>query len=376
MRIVIRAHPAFGHVYPLMPLAEAARAAGHEVVFPTASPFLQSLAAAGFRTIEAGVSMHEAVRRRLGDKPVPHVIDGEPNWDLYSQLFAEAAVHAATDLVRQLPDLGADLVVYEDTDLAGAATAAATGVPAVMVGTVRSLEPHIHAAFYRRPLDELRQVFGAAPRVDDVVLDTYPASVQRPAFLADPRRRPMRPVPWSDPSFPAPSWVGSRRRPLVFVTMGTVIDSPAPRRQVVEALGAFDVDIVLSAGPGGRAGLGWLPGNVFVEPYVNQAALLPHLDLIVHHGGAGTTTGAWAHGVPQLVLPDGADRFINADAVVESGTGIALREPTVESLEKSITVLLEDHTYRSDAVRLRDEIAVMPHPADVLAAITRSSVAA
>jgi UDP:flavonoid glycosyltransferase YjiC (YdhE family) len=372
MRIVFRAHPAYGHVYPLMPLAEAAREAGHEVIFPVAPPFVGRLSALGFRTIEAGVTMQEASRRRLGDRSVPHLVDGEPNWDMYSELFAEAAVHAATDLLRQLPQLGADLVVYEDTDLAGAAIAAKAGVPSVMVGTVRSLEPRIHTAFYRRPLEELLAVFGAVPRSDDPILDTFPESGQRREFLADPRRRPMRPVPWSDPSYPVPTWIGSRRRPLVFVTMGTVIDSPEPRRRVVEALGSFDIDIVLSAGAGGRAALGWLPGNVYAEPFVNQAALLPHLDLIVHHGGAGTTTGSWAHGVPQLVMPDGADRFINADAVVASGTGVALREPTVESVEKAVTMLFEDSAYRESTARIRGEVAAMPHPADVLADITTS----
>lgn len=367
MRIVFRAHPAYGHVYPLMPLAEAARAAGHDVIFPTTAPFLDRLRELGYRTIESGLTMQEVSRRRFDGRSLQFVIDGEPNWDLYSELFAEAAVHAATDLLRQLPDLGADLVIYEDTDLAAGAVAAAVGVPSVMVGTVRSLEPRIHAAFYRRPLTELQTVFGAAPRPDDPFLDTFPDRGQRDEFLGEVRRRRMRMVPWSDPSYPLPSWVGTRRRRLAFVTMGTVVESAALRRHAIDALASFDIDIVVSAGVASTEELGRLPANVYVERYVNQAALLPHLDLIIHHGGAGTTTGGWAAGVPQLVLPDGADRFINADAVVASGAGLALREHAPELIEKAVDLLLEDTSYRRAAELVRDEIAATPHPADVLA---------
>lgn len=369
MRIVFRAHPAYGHVYPLMPLAEAARAAGHDVIFPTAPPFLERLDELGYRTIESGVTMVEAFRRRLGGRELQWVVDGEPNWDVYSELFAEAAVHAATDLLRQLPHLDVDLVVHEDTDLAGAAVSAALGTPAMTVGTVRSLEPRVHDAFYGRPLAELRALFGAAPAADAPFLDGFPDRGQRPEFLADPRRRPMRMVPWSDPRYPLPTGIGRHGRRVAFVTLGTVVESAALRRDVVSALAPFDLDIVLSAGVASTDELGRLPDNVFVEPYVSQAALLPQLDLIVHHGGAGTTTGAWAAGVPQLVLPEGADRFINADAVVGTGTGLALLDHAPELIAKAAAELIEDDTYRRAAAVVRDDVAATPHPADVLAAV-------
>ena len=367
MRIVFRAHPAYGHVYPMMPLAEAAQAAGHDVIFPIAPPFLDRLRELGYRTIESGVTMIEASRRRFDGRTLQFVVDGEPNWDLYSELFAEAAVHAATDLLRQLPELGVDLVVHEDTDLAGGAVAAALGIPSATVGTVRSFEHRIHTAFYGRPLAELRTLFGAVPRLDAPFLDAWPDRGQRTAFLGDPHRRPMRMVPWSDPTYPLPSWIGNRARQVVFVTMGTVVESAELRRNVVGALSAFDVDIVLSAGAASTDALGHLPENVYVEPYVNQAALLPQLDLIVHHGGAGTTTGAWAAGVPQLVLPDGADRFVNADAVVASGSGLALFDHTPDLIEKAVRNLLEDDNYRDMAEVIRDDVAATPDPADVLA---------
>ena len=45
------------------------------------------------------------------------------------------------------------------------------------------------------------------------------------------------------------------------------------------------------------------------------------VDAVVTHGGAGTTLGALAFGVPLLVLPQGADQYANAERVVAAGAG-------------------------------------------------------
>jgi hypothetical protein len=36
--------------------------------------------------------------------------------------------------------------------------------------------------------------------------------------------------------------------------------------------------------------------------------------VVVHHGGSGATLGALTVGAPQVILPQGADHFANADA--------------------------------------------------------------
>ena len=41
--------------------------------------------------------------------------------------------------------------------------------------------------------------------------------------------------------------------------------------------------------------------------------------LVVHHGGSGTMLGALAHGLPQLRRPQGADQFLNAEALLPTG---------------------------------------------------------
>lgn len=66
------------------------------------------------------------------------------------------------------------------------------------------------------------------------------------------------------------------------------------------------------------------------------------------------------------MLPQGADQFINADVVSGSGTGIVLQDSTPQLVAESTRALLEDPSYRRAARPIRDEIASMPGPEDVL----------
>ncbi len=63
--------PAFGHLYSMIPLALAARDAGHEVIFATGAPFVGRLRAIGFETHRAGISVQEGVTALFGGQPAP-----------------------------------------------------------------------------------------------------------------------------------------------------------------------------------------------------------------------------------------------------------------------------------------------------------------
>lgn len=119
----------------------------------------------------------------------------------------------------------------------------------------------------------------------------------------------MRPVPFAEPRAILPSWVGSRSRPLVYLTLGTIVATDEVLLPAIEGLGRLDADILLALGSASGINLGAVPANVHVEAFVDQAALLAQADLVVHHGGSGTVLGALAHGVPQVLLPKGADQF-------------------------------------------------------------------
>ena len=61
MRILFTAGPFVGHVFPMVPLMDAARDAGHEVVIATGAEMVPDLQRRGFTTWTVGPALGEAV---------------------------------------------------------------------------------------------------------------------------------------------------------------------------------------------------------------------------------------------------------------------------------------------------------------------------
>ena len=92
----------------------------------------------------------------------------------------------------------------------------------------------------------------------------------------------------------------------------------------MEALAELNVEVLAALGPVDAQEIGTVPGSVHVERFVDQARILPLVDAVVHHGGSGTTLGAAAQGLPQLILPTGADQKPNGEAVAAAGAGLMI----------------------------------------------------
>jgi hypothetical protein len=94
---------------------------------------------------------------------------------------------------------------------------------------------------------------------------------------------------------------------------------------LIAEIAPLDVDVLVTVGPEGNpAALGDVPENVHVERFVAQSAVLPLVDLIVHHGGTGTVLSGLEVGLPQLLLPQGADQCFNAEILTTTGAARAL----------------------------------------------------
>jgi UDP:flavonoid glycosyltransferase YjiC (YdhE family) len=121
-----------------------------------------------------------------------------------------------------------------------------------------------------------------------------------------------------------------------------------------------------------RAALGAPPPNARVEGFVPQAELLPRCAAVVHHGGAGTTFGSLAHGLPQVIVPQGADNFRNAALVAAAGASrtVLPGEVSEAAIRDAVRAVLDDRGgYRTAAQRVAAEIAAMPSPHELATAL-------
>ncbi|MBV8984333.1 MAG: glycosyltransferase, partial [Acidimicrobiia bacterium] len=93
----------------------------------------------------------------------------------------------------------------------------------------------------------------------------------------------------------------------------------------------------------------------------------PSCAAVVHHGGSGTTLGSVAYGLPQLVVPQGADNFLNGAVLERAGIGRVLGpdELTPAAVRENVRSLLGDPDANAAAEEAAREIAVMPTPQEV-----------
>lgn len=371
MRLLITSTAGTGHVHPLIPFALEARDRGHDVRWALAAVPRQTIERLGIRALPAGMSLAER-NASFGERYGPALVALPP---LQRRALAFTGHFAELSAPRMLDDLRAivegwqpDLVVHEAAELAGPIVAEALGVPHATVAFSGAI-PDAAQSAAAKALAPLRATLALAPR-GDLGLDRHayfhpfpPSMGQRPhgAEIHD-----LRPVASEDPSSATPDWIASlgRDRPFVYVTFGTEMAALAPWSTLMPALLSLDdVDIVVTIGASLDPDvLGPLPPRLRVERYVPQESLLPSCSLVVSHAGAGTLLATAAHGIPQILLPIGADQFDNAAACVGTGAGVAASDLGSEALAAHARALLGDGEHRTAAHRLAEEIAEMPGP--------------
>ena len=379
MRILITSSPSIGHVHPVVPLALSLLRLSHEVLWATGPDACPIVEMAGIRAVEAGLSAREG--RDEYFRRFPEARDLPPEQlpaHMFPRLFGTIAAAAMLrDLLRIVEEWRPDIIVHEAGELAAPIVAAVLGVPNVCQGFGALLPPDrmggasdAVAPLWREVGLEPREWAGA---YQHMYLDIYPPSLRPPYGDYVSRCEPMRPIPFSTNFWTTPDSGDTPEaddRPLVYVTFGTVFNSPAgPFRHAVEGVADLHARVVVTVGPDGDpAAFGSLPDNVSVHRYVPQTELLPRCSLVVSHAGSGTFLAALDHGLPQLCLPQAADQFLNAKQCAAAGAGLGLppTEVTRESVREAATRLLDDESFRTSAQRIRDELASMPLPADVV----------
>ncbi|PRW62798.1 glycosyltransferase [Actinopolyspora mortivallis] len=375
MRILFTSLGSHGHTLPLLPLATAARAAGHEVGFATGPELHPTLREVGIEPLTAGTSIREdmigTAHELFGAAP------GEPGfpWEQLTRLIAETFGRTMphrflTDLTPLLRRDEPDMVVFDSANTGAELAARLAGIPAVAHG----IGPDPSEGFEEH--DQVLAAFSAElglstpePGHTSPYLDIYPPTLRATVPRQDQRGTALRPVPHPGTT-PPPARLLHREpgEKLVQLTFGTEFATVELLRTATEALAQPGIRLLVATGPVDPADLGEQPDNVVVQSWLPQAELLAHLDLLVHHGGSGTTLAASHAALPQLLLPRGADQFANAEAIRTSGAGERLLPEELETAAVTAAAhrLLTDPAPHRAARHLATEIAAMPSAEEVV----------
>jgi UDP:flavonoid glycosyltransferase YjiC (YdhE family) len=370
MKILVVSSPLTGHLSPMLPVISAFLDSGDEVLVASGAATARLVERAGATFQRAG-NDSDAWFARLGQRTRGNPGDGiapeRINHYFVPRLFAEIGTgDMIDDALRAGRDFGPDLVLFESLAFAGPLVAELLGVPGVqhLFGPILAHEIFELANDAVSPIWRSfgRDVPGYAGVYRDLTVEICPPSLEARKVPAGDVVS-LRPAPLPD----RPTTRGPR--PVVYVTLGTFFNGNTQVfRTILDGLADQPVDVVVTVG-GDRdpAELEPTPGNATIKRFIAQAELLPTCSVIVHHGGAGTTFGALAHGVPQVIVPQGADNYDNAAMCERADLALVLGpdEFTAKAVGDSVSALLGEPRFLGAARRTADEIATMTDPVDV-----------
>lgn len=411
MRVLFASYAEKTHFLPMVPLAWALRAAGHDVRVASQPELAEVITGAGLTAVPVGrdhqlwrvvgriltprvaAASPELYRRTRAGQSPPFDLPTDPagvTADYLRQADAETAGVARMvngtmidDLVAYAREWRPDLVVWEPGTYAGAIAAEAVGAThvrflwgpdhyAVLRGHVLAHPDASAPGGLTDWLDGTAQRFGVS--FDECLVTGRATLDQQPPtlrFRGDGRYLAVRHVPYGGPAS-VPNWLRSAPvRPRIALTLGLSATERfdgyrVPVAEMLDSLGGVDAEIVATVSGIDPDGV---PPNVRVAGFVPLHALLSSCSAVIHHGGAGTVAGAGLLGLPQMIVPDQGDGEFIADRLTAHGAALsatpsAATGPVVAAAAQR---LLDDPVVSGRAADLRSEVLGLPTPASVVA---------
>ncbi|MFD2472103.1 activator-dependent family glycosyltransferase [Amycolatopsis silviterrae] len=412
MKVLFTTFAASAHLYNLVPMAWALRAAGHDVRVAAQPDLTDAIVGSGLPAVPVGPALDlGGLSRAAQERPANTTVFGSEfditetredrlTLDYVRGVFSTwrsigleklARDAVLDDLVGFARSWQPDLVVWDALTYMGPIAARACGA-----AHVRMLFGLDHWARMRGLFTELGGAGGEDPMAEwlsgkleryGCVFDEELVLGQRTLDPLPPWTRfpvgvdylPVRHVPYNGPST-VPSWLSeppSRRR--VCVTLGLSRRDLWGTDQfsvsdLFDAVAGLDVEVVATLTARQAESAPAVPDNVRLFDFVPLDALLPTCAAVVHHGGAGTLGNAVVYGVPQLVIPGNLwDKAGLADLLAGQGAGLVLdhEQVTADRLRAQLLRLLDEPSFATSAEKTRAQVLETPAPARIVPELER-----
>ena len=150
----------------------------------------------------------------------------------------------------------------------------------------------------------------------------------------------------------------SAKRPLIYVTLGTVSSINIWFfRSCIAAFAGMDADVVMAVWKNiDMKMLGDIPPNMQVNRVVDQAEILSRADVAVFHAGMNTLSDCLLMGVPVVAYPNFGDQPGNGRRIEELKAGIVIGDHRPETIRDAVEIILTDSAYRRNAKTLGDDM--------------------
>ena len=298
-----------GRVNPTLPLVAELARRGHTISYHTTPAFADEI-----RTAGATVHHYDGPDHPLPDPPTPlGLVAG----------LASMAVDFLPGVIRDLRDIGPDLVVHDSACLWGALAARELGIPAVSSFTTFAFGLDVPSP--AQATHALRDAFTAPGALRDLlkarwalrryelrgipVIDLGNLTQPLNLVFTSPEFQPHADLFDHSYRFVGPS-IGARptddtfaverlEDPVLYLSLGTVFGAdPVILRHLALELAPLGGSVVVSTGQTDPERLGTLPANVTVRSTVPQLEVLSRAAAFLTHGGMNSVIEALFDGVP------------------------------------------------------------------------------
>ncbi|MFI2242261.1 glycosyltransferase [Streptomyces chrestomyceticus] len=371
MRMLFVAGGSSGVIFSIIPLAQAARHAGHEVLMAGPENMMPTITSAGIPGVAVtSRDMLETLFDEAGNRRVIPA-DLHERYLFNGRQFGRYASWCLEGLLPLADRWRPDVVVGGALAFAAPVVARYAGVPyvkhAVDMGEPRTID--LAAAAELAP--DLRRLGFHDMPWSDLFVDICPPSLREtdapPAEL-------MRYVPYSTKG-PVEPWMytkGRRTRLLVSAGNRVTPDYFDILGGLVDKVGRLDVELLVMAPEKAAGHLGRLPDNVRVG-WVPLDVVAPTCDVVMSHAGGTTVLGTMHYGVPQVLVPylPYARGFTERLCAYGAAKMVPPEEDSPENITQACKEVLENPAYRQRARDIAAEMAGLPTPARTLAAVER-----
>jgi MGT family glycosyltransferase len=122
-------------------------------------------------------------------------------------------------------------------------------------------------------------------------------------------------------SYTVPSFPGYDDKPLIYVSYGSLGAADVELyKRMIALFGTLPFRFLMNVGDY-RGQYTEVPANVRLKSWFPQPAVIPHVDLFIHHGGNNSFNEALYFGKPAIIMPFCWDGLDNAARIHDTGYG-------------------------------------------------------